>query len=143
MGDLEDFMKMISDAVEIGDTEQMKREAFRVCPEDRDLLADYLIEWHKEYAFKPGQQVTWKPGMKNRVFPQYGEPVVFVEYRDDLGLLRPNDLGAADCTDHLDCTIALVQHREKIVLQYAFNSRRLMPFEELDKSALMSKEADS
>ena len=32
----------------------------------------------RERALRPGMLATWKPGLKNRRFPRYGEPVVVV-----------------------------------------------------------------
>lgn len=32
-----------------------------------------------EKELRPGMLATWKPGLKNRKFPEYGEPVVVVD----------------------------------------------------------------
>ncbi|MDO5290066.1 MAG: hypothetical protein Q4F13_10610 [Pseudomonadota bacterium] len=31
------------------------------------------------HAFAPGDLVTWKPGLKNRQLPQYGEPAIVLQ----------------------------------------------------------------
>ena len=37
----------------------------------------------RERALRPGLLAVWKPGLKNRRFPRYGEPVVVVdEYQE-------------------------------------------------------------
>lgn len=42
-------------------------------------VADALIAYNAPNTFKPGDIIEWKPGLRNRRFPQYGEPFVVVE----------------------------------------------------------------
>lgn len=36
----------------------------------------------EEHTFQPGQLVKWKKGMRNRLRPAYGEPVIVIEVMD-------------------------------------------------------------
>lgn len=52
------------------------RERLKPGPERlRELAASYFTK----HDFKPGDVVTWKPGLKNALFPDYGEPVVILD----------------------------------------------------------------
>lgn len=40
------------------------------------LLAELAVRLQQYHPFSNGQFVTWKPGLKNRKFPDYGEPAI-------------------------------------------------------------------
>lgn len=42
-------------------------------------LADALARYQKANTFKPGDLVVWKPGLRNKQAPVYGEPAIIVE----------------------------------------------------------------
>jgi hypothetical protein len=44
-----------------------------LCRRKLKVLADRLDQFH---AFAKGQFVRWKTGLKNRKFPDYGEPAI-------------------------------------------------------------------
>jgi hypothetical protein len=53
-------------------------------------LADRL---DKHHAFVKGQFVAWKPGLKNRKFPDYGEPSIVTAVWSSPGFRSERDLG--------------------------------------------------
>ncbi len=78
----------MSDDIE---TEEAELDLSKILAEDGDGMAEeqrgsvlqarcaILLE---EHVFQPGQMVQWKKGMRNRLHPAYGEPVVVVEMLD-------------------------------------------------------------
>lgn len=60
----------------ISDLAKMAKDRRRMTEgEARDLSARYL----RSHAFKPGDLVQWKEGLKNSKWPDYGEPVPVLE----------------------------------------------------------------
>jgi hypothetical protein len=47
-----------------------------------DELKKRATAYLDKMAFQPGDIITWKPGLKNRKIPAYGEPVVVIEVFD-------------------------------------------------------------
>ena len=42
----------------------------------KQMLAELAERLYQYHAFAKGQFVVWKPGLKNRKFPDYGEPAI-------------------------------------------------------------------
>ena len=64
-----------SNAIRLADNQQADTPA-ELCRRKLKELADRLDQFHD---FAKGQFVRWKPGLKNRKFPDYGEPVILAE----------------------------------------------------------------
>lgn len=81
----------------------------------------------KEYHFKPGMLVTWKPGLKNKKTPDYGEPLVLVELLDTPVLDEENGSGSPYFREPLDIICGEIQ-KSNFAL-YHYDSHRFMPYE--------------
>ena len=87
-------------------------------------LADRLDEDH---AFVKGQFVAWKPGLKNRKFPDYGEPAIVTAV-----LLSPvfdpsETAGSPYFQEPL--TIVIGNYRADELLEFRVDGRRFEPVE--------------
>ena len=76
-----------------------------------------------EKALKTGMLVQWKPGMKNRNSPEYGEPRIVVELLEQPVLCTKFDSGSVYFREPLDLLLgSLDEEDEFCVLHY--DSRR-------------------
>lgn len=75
-----------------------------------------------------GEYVQWKPGMKNRRFPEYGEPTVVIEVLDAPVQVEqtPDD---EDLAEHLDLRLGLLLRDSRFVV-FHFDRRRFEPYAE-------------
>jgi hypothetical protein len=64
-----------SNTIRLADNQQADTQTELCCHKLKELAAR-LDQFHN---FAKGQFVRWKPGLKNRKFPDYGEPVILAE----------------------------------------------------------------
>ncbi len=64
-----------------------------------------LVERHQ---FAPGQLVTWKPGLKNKRIPRYGQPAVVIEVLEAPVLDREDEAGSTYFREPLDLVLGLL-----------------------------------
>jgi hypothetical protein len=83
----------------------------------------------RERALRPGQLAIWKPGLKNRRFPAYGQPAIVVEALDPPVLEHEMESGAPYFREPLDLLLGIL-HPEGDFLVYHFDSRRFQPLED-------------
>jgi hypothetical protein len=83
----------------------------------------------REQALRPGMLATWKPGLKNRRFPRYGEPVVVVALLDT-PIINPGDeSGLPYFREPLDLLLGVVRGDDREFLVYHVDRRRFQPYE--------------
>jgi len=82
----------------------------------------------REKTLQPGRMAVWKPGLKNRRFPRYGEPAIVVEVLDRPILDHEDEAGSTYYREPLDLLLGIL-HREGDFLVYHFDSRRFQPQE--------------
>jgi hypothetical protein len=82
----------------------------------------------REKTLRPGMMAVWKPGLKNRRFPRYGEPAVVVERLDPPILDHEDESGSTYYREPLDMLLGIL-HRDGDFLVYHFDSRRFQPHE--------------
>ncbi len=83
----------------------------------------------RERALRPGMLATWKPGLKNRRFPRYGEPVVVVALLDN-PIINPGDeSGSPYFQEPLDLLLGVVRGDDREFLVYHADRRRFQPAE--------------
>lgn len=83
----------------------------------------------REKALRPGMMAVWKPGMKNRRFPRYGDPAIVVEVLDPPILAHDDESGSTYYREPLDLLLGIL-HKDGDFLVYHFDSRRFQPYEE-------------
>ena len=60
------------------------------------------------HRFAPGELVTWKPGLKNKRHPRYGQPAVVIGVLDSPILDREDEAGSAYFREPLDLVLGLI-----------------------------------
>lgn len=91
-----------------------------------ELVEALLIHGHKtlqeKNSFQPGDIVYWKDGMKNRKFPESGEPAIVVEVLSETLYSAEDETGSQYFREPLDIVLGI--HRENTFLCYHYDSRR-------------------
>lgn len=82
----------------------------------------------RERALRPGMLAMWKPGLKNRRFPAYGQPAIVVERLSAPILDHETEAGMTYYREPLDLLLGIL-HRDCDFLVYHFDSRRFQPYE--------------
>lgn len=85
------------------------------------------------YRFAPGDLVTWKPGLKNRRIPRYGQPAVVVALLEPPVLDHEEESGSTYFREPLDLVLGVVWDRDPgrgEFVTFHFDSRRFQPWRE-------------
>lgn len=84
--------------------------------------------------FKPGDLVVWRPGLKDRHLPDYGEPILVVHHMDNpVQLDDVHLMGSPFFREHLDLRAAIIcPHCGEFEIHH-FDSHRFMRWEPADK----------
>ncbi len=88
-------------------------------------LAERLDQHH---AFAKGQFVVWKPGLKNRKFPDYGEPSIVTAVLPS-PVFDPSETSAATPYFQEPLTIVIGNYRADELLEVRVDGRRYEPVE--------------
>jgi hypothetical protein len=88
-------------------------------------LAERLDEFH---SFTKGQFVKWKPGLKNRQAPDYGEPAVVTAVLPS-AIYDPTEVTAGSPYFQEPLTFVIGICRENDLLEFRLDSRRFEPFD--------------
>lgn len=83
----------------------------------------------REKTLRVGMLAMWKPGLKNRRFPAYGQPAIVVELLDPPLLDHEEEAGMTYYREPLDMQMGIL-HRDGDFLVYHFDSRRFQPYEQ-------------
>ncbi len=79
-------------------------------------------------TFSLGDLVTWKPGLRNRKMPDYGEPMVVVEVLEASVHDETADSGSPYFREPLNVRCLLIDD-DGDALIFHYDSRRLMPYQ--------------
>ena len=92
------------------------------------LLSELAHRLDHHSAFAKGQFVHWKPGLKNRKFPDYGEPCIVMAVLS-APIFDPSEDHASSCyfQEPLNLVIGLV--REDDLLEFRVDGRRFEPIQ--------------
>jgi len=90
----------------------------------------------RRHEFQPGQLVRWKPELKNRKYPAYGECGVVVSVLAEPVMDAGNDSGSPYYREPLDIVLGFVDGDGDFIT-YHFDSRRFAPIleEQADTSS--------
>jgi len=91
-------------------------------------LKDRVARMHQRYVFQSGDFVTWKPGMKNRRFPEEGKPAIVMETLP-VPIYDPekDDAGTPYFREPLDIAIGIIG-RDGDLVRFFYDSSRFMPY---------------
>ena len=96
-----------------------------ICQRKLKELADRLDQYH---AFSKGQLMKWKPGLKNRKFPEYGEPTIITAVLPS-PIFDPSEGAAASPYFQEPLSIVIGMCRDDDFLEFRVDGRRFEPFE--------------
>ena len=88
-------------------------------------LAERLDELH---SFTKGQFVRWKAGLKNRKFPDYGEPAIVTAVLPS-AIFDPSEATAGSPYFQEPLTFVLGTYKDDEFLEFRLDSRRFEPFD--------------
>ena len=83
------------------------------------------------HAFRPGDLVTWKAGMKNRLAPRYGHPVIVLSVLDQPVYDTEQESGCTYFREPLDLVLGLIWDRDPgrgEFVTFHYDSRRFQPW---------------
>lgn len=83
----------------------------------------------RERALRPGMLAVWKPGLKNRRFPAYGEPVLVVEIFDPPRINPEDEAGLPYFQEPLGLSLGVVRGDDHEFLIYPADLRRFQPYQ--------------
>ena len=81
------------------------------------------------HAFTKGQFVEWKPGLKNRKFPDYGEPAIITAVLP-APVFDPNENSAASPYFEEPLTIVIGTYQDDDLLEFRVDGRRFEPVDD-------------
>ncbi|HOB61446.1 MAG TPA: hypothetical protein PKI41_04920 [Candidatus Competibacteraceae bacterium] len=84
----------------------------------------------RERALRPGMLATWKPGLKNRRFPRYSEPVVVVDLLNTPIVNPDSESGSPYFREPLDLLLGMMRGDDYEFLIYHADRRRFQPYEQ-------------
>jgi hypothetical protein len=88
-------------------------------------LAERLDQFH---SFAKGQFVKWKPGLKNRKFPDYGEPAIVTAVLPS-AIFDPGEATAGSPYFQEPLSLVLGIFKDEEFLEFRLDSRRFEPFD--------------
>jgi len=95
-------------------------------------LQDRFRQFNQVHRFKPGDLVTWKPGLQNRCAPRHGKPAVVISILEQPVYDNDQDSGTTYFREPLDLVLGIIwdvePHRGDFITFY-FDSRRFQPWE--------------
>lgn len=87
-------------------------------------LSDRLDRRH---VFTKGQFVKWKPGLKNRKYPDYGEPVIVMGVLTE-PVFDLSESSSASPYFQEPLTLIIGTHQDEDLLEFRVDGRRFEPF---------------
>jgi hypothetical protein len=142
MGEIETTRKLLKALAEQGDADtiegavrailrgkEAEPEAFTIAEQAKRLRTAQQA-FATKHEFKAGDLVQWKPGMKNRKRPRYGQPIIVVAVLKEPALdTNPEESSASTpyFREPLDVALGLVDS-DGDFLVFHFDSRRFEPF---------------
>lgn len=95
------------------------------------LLSRYRL-FNERHEFKPGDLVTWKPGLENRRMPKAGNPAVVLAVLDPPVFDQERDSGHTYFHEPLDLVLGVFVDQGNArgdFLAWHFDSRRFQPWQ--------------
>jgi len=100
---------------------------------DLNRLYDLAVNYLEGYKFQPGDLVTWKPGLRNRVMPDYGEAAAVIEVLTTPVYDQTADSSSPYFREPLSLR-CLVIDKDGDAMIFYFDANRMMPFSEYRSS---------
>jgi hypothetical protein len=97
------------------------------------LLNEVSLRKGENYTFEKGQLIRWKPNLKNRNFPEYGEPVIITSVLKE-AVFDPSETSAASPYFREPLTLVVGRIADGDFLEYHVDGRRFEPFLTVDSN---------
>lgn len=94
-------------------------------------LTQFFERLAVHHVFQPGDLVTWKPGLRNKLMPAKGQPGIVIEKLAEPVMDDAADADSPYYREPLDIAVGVVDADDD-VLVYWFDSRRMQPLPPLD-----------
>jgi hypothetical protein len=94
-----------------------------------EVLKERLQRFQKNFTFTQGELVEWKPGLRNKNRPAYGEPAVIVEKLSEPIFSRTDESGTPYFREPLDIIAGVIDTSDDNFDLYHYDSRRFQPFD--------------
>ena len=111
-------------AIRLAESPQADTPA-ELCCRKLTELSDRLDQFH---AFGKGRFVIWKSGLKNRKFPDYGEPAIVTAVLPS-PVFDLSEVTSASPYFQEPLTIIIGTYRDDDFLEFRVDGRRFEPFE--------------
>ncbi len=92
----------------------------------KKLYHDYSKTQSK---FEPGELISWKPGLRNKKFPQNSTPAIVINHLHEPIIDNKENAGSPYFREPLDLLAGCIDEGGDFVI-YHFDSRRFMKHEE-------------
>lgn len=90
-----------------------------------DRLTHLCNELHDKAYFTTGDIVVWKDGLKNKNYPEYGQPAIVLRRLDNPIVNPVEDSGSTYFNEPLDIVLGLISRDEDdAFLVFYYDSRR-------------------
>jgi hypothetical protein len=111
-------------AIRLAESPQADTPAQLCCHKLKEL-SNRLDQFH---ALGKGRFVRWKSGLKNRKFPDYGEPAIVTAVLP-CPVFDPSEVSSASPYFQEPLSIIIGTYREDDFLEFRVDGRRFEPFE--------------
>lgn len=95
------------------------------------VLQEHFHRFDQVHRFTPGDLVAWKPGLKNRLFPRYGQPAVVIARLEQPVYDSEKDSGSCYFHEPLDLVLGMIWDRDPgrgNLITFHYDSRRFQPW---------------
>lgn len=92
----------------------------------RRRLKELAVQLSQCYPFRKGQFVQWKPGLKNRNLPDYGEPAIITAVMPG-PIFDPSENAEAGPYFHEPLTLIIGTLQDGDLLEFLVDRRRFEP----------------
>lgn len=92
-----------------------------------ELLAELAERLDRTHVFNKGQFVRWKPGLRNRKYPDYREPAIVRAMMPD-PIMDPAECGSASPYFQEPLTLVIAAFEDNDLLEFRVDGRRFEPF---------------
>jgi len=95
------------------------------------VLQERFRLFDQVHRFNPGDLVTWKPGLKNKHIPRYGQPAVVIARLEQPVYDGEKDSGSCYFHEPLDLLLGMVWDRDPgrgDLITFHYDSRRFQPW---------------
>ncbi len=96
------------------------------------MLRELVGRLNEHHSFVTGQFVVWKAGLKNKLYPDYGEPVIVTGVYPS-AVYDGTEVSSSSPYYQEPLTLVIGVHREDDLLEFRVDGRRFEPVESCEQ----------